>query len=337
VVEKVKKEKRTKILVTGSSGMLGSDLCRELSGDYNVIGMDASKPIAYNLGLTAFIHCDITDRDNAVESIVSAGADLIIHAAAWTDVDGCEGDPDKAERINGEGTGNVAQASAKLEVPLIYISTDFVFDGSKNCPYTEKDLRAPLNIYGKSKLAGEKKTAVLDKYLILRSGWLYGTGGKNFVEAILKKTGKEKEIRVVDDQIGAPTYTKDFAKAIGRLLRSVPFAISNSNCPQSSGDSLHGKSQTVQKIQEVYHISNKGSVSWFEYAKEILKVAGINDVKVVPVKTSELTRPARRPRFSVLDNTKFEKAAGFAMRPWQEALEEYMMTKDTTGACPPKP
>lgn len=300
MVEKVKKEKRKKILVTGSSGMLGSDLCRELSRDYEVMGLDLSNRPSSVVSRPSFLECDITDRDSAFKSIVSAGPGLIIHAAAWTDVDGCECDPEKAERINGEGSGNIASASAKLGIPLIYISTDFVFDGSKKTPYTEKDLTAPLSIYGKSKFAGEAKTAALNKYMIVRSGWLYGRDGKNFPEAILKKAEREKEIRVVDDQAGTPTYTKDFARAIGRLI------------------------SVGTDVSEIYHISNKGEVSWFEYAKEILKIAGINDVKVVPIKTKESGRPAERPHFSVLDNTKFEKAIGSAMRPWQEALREYM-------------
>ena len=289
MVEKAKEKKRRKILVTGSSGMLGVDLCGELSENYEVIGLDLpNRP--------SFLECDITDKDKAVKSILNEKPDLVIHAAAWTDVDGCEREPNKARKVNEEGTHNVSTAARELNVPLVYISTDFVFDGNKRTAYTEKDAPGALNVYGKSKLEGEKVVQALDKYMIVRSGWLYGSNGKNFVDAILRKAGKEKEVEVVNDQIGVPTYTKDFAKAINRLLSA----------------------------RGIYHVSNKGATSWFDYAKEILKIAGINGVKLIPITSSQLGRLAKRPAFSVLDNTKFEKATNFIMRPWQEALKDYM-------------
>ncbi len=324
MVEKIKKEgKVRKILVTGSSGMLGTSLAEELSKDCNIIGLDV-KPRAEHQRISSFIECDITDRDKTVNSIVSAKPNLIIHAAAWTDVDGCEREPDKAKRINQEGTGNVATSASELGIPLIYISTDFVFDGDKENPYTENDPPNSVNVYGKSKLEGEKKVTALNKYIILRTSWMYGANGNNFVDTILEKAKSEKEIKIVDDQVGCPTYTKDLAKAISKLLYRLQFSIQSVPIGISEGDRLNGKSQMVQ---EIYHVTNKGEVSWFDYTKEILKMAKIGNVKLIPIKSNQLDRPAKRPRFSLLDNSKFEKTTNFVMRPWQEALREYIDEK----------
>lgn len=284
--------------------MLGVDLGSELARDYNIIGMDV-KPSAVNHQLSAFIKCDITDKDRIIKSARDAKPDLIIHTAAWTDVDGCEEEPEKAKKINQKGTENVAISTSELSIPLIYISTDFVFDGNKKALYTENDLPNPVNIYGKSKLEGEKKVAALNKYIILRTGWMFGVNGKNFVDTILDKAKAKKEIKVVDDQIGCPTYTKDFATAIGKLLSVVP----------------------IRDTREIYHITNKGAVTWFDYTKEIIKIRGVDNIQLVPIKSDQLNRPAKRPAFSVLDNSKFEKATGFVMRPWRDALREYINAK----------
>ena len=291
MVEKIK-EKR-KILVTGSCGMLGVDLCCELQKNYNVIGVDICKTLGS-------IVCDITDREEIVKTIIGLKPDLIIHVAAWTDVDGCQDNPEKAENININGTENVSIAASKLDIPLFYISTDFVFDGKKKSSYTEEDLINPINVYGVSKLKGEEKVSSLNSYVIVRSGWLYGAGGKNFVDTILSMAKEKLDIKVVDDQIGSPTYTKDLAKAISILI----------------DEGSYGK--------EVYNISNKGEISWFDYAKTILNISGMKDVKVMPITSEELTRSAKRPTFSVLDNSKFEKKVKFSMRNWKEALQEYI-------------
>jgi dTDP-4-dehydrorhamnose reductase len=296
MVEKAQENLLRKILVTGSSGMLGTAVSEWLSADYDIAGLDK------RAGRSAE-QVDITARDNTVKSIAGRKPDLVIHAAAWTDVDGCEKEPDKAQKINIKGTENVTVAASKLGIPLIYISTDFVFDGRKKTPYTEDDTPNPLNVYARSKLEGEKRVEKLNKYLILRTSWLFGANGKNFVDTILDEAKKEKNLRVVDDQVGSPTYAKDLAEAIGKLLKS---GITRSN---------------------IYHVSNSGAVSWFDYAREILKLAGIKSVSLTPIKTKELKRPAGRPAFSVLDNTRFEEATGFAMRPWQEALAEYLNEK----------
>ncbi len=302
MVEEIKKTKRRKVLVTGSSGMLGADLCNELFCDYDVVGLDIRKTPDFRSQILDFIKCDIQNKKRTASSIIDAKPDLIIHAAAWTDVDGCEKEPEKAKEINEIGTGNVAFSASALGIPVIYISTDFVFDGTKTTPYAEEDPPRPLNAYGKSKLGGERKVALLDKYVILRTSWLYGANGKNFPDIIIDKAKKEKELRIVDDQVGIPTYSNDFAKAISDLLSMAP-------------------------MREIYHISNEGAVSRFDYAKEIIKIAGINNVKLLPIKSRELASPAKRPAFSVLDNSKFENVTGFAMRLWQEELAEYINEK----------
>ncbi len=309
MVAKIKGKPVRKILVTGAAGMLGSDLCAELSRAHNVTGLDISES-------AAFIRCDITDKEKVVKVILSRKPDMIIHAAAWTDVDGCEREPDKARRVNEEGTRNVARAAKLLDATLIYISTDFVFDGSGRTPYTEKDAPNPQNVYSESKLRGELIAGELDRYVIIRSGWLYGPSGKNFVNTILNKSKKNKKLEVVDDQRGSPTYTKDLAKGICKL--------SEISLRWAAG----GKRKVKEKAPKgIYHITNSGAVSWFDYTKEILDIAGIKGIEVIPITAGRLGRPANRPAFSVLDNTKFEKTAGFRMRPWREALKDYLCGK----------
>lgn len=307
MVEKIKAKKRKKILVTGSNGMLGIDLCNKLSSDYDVVGLDVKEA-------RGSITCDITDKGRVIKSIRETKPDLIIHTAAWTDVDGCEKDPNRACKINVDGTENVVLSARELKLPLVHISTDFVFDGKKRSPYTEEDQPNPESVYAQSKLEGEKKVRKLEKFLILRTGWLYGKNGKNFVSAILKMAKNKKELKVVNDQTGSPTYTKDFAEAVGNLLKAYEIQ------------------DTRYAIHEIFHITNKGMISWFEYAKEILKMSGLHNVKVIPITTTQLGRAAKRPLYSVLDNDKFEKATNFMMRPWQEALKEYLNEATTYGA-----
>ena len=298
MVEKVKKGILQKVLVTGSRGMLGTDLCLELADSYNVAGLDMTQG-------AGVIQCDITDKEKTLKSIVEAKPDIVIHAAAWTNVDGCEKDPKRAALVNVDGTTNVAFAASKAGAALLYISTDFVFDGKKKLPYNEGDLPAPLSVYAKAKLEGEKIVSVSGvNYVIVRSGWLYGKNGINFVSTIIDKAKSEEELKVVDDQVGSPTYTKDLAKAIAGLIKGL-----------------------TKPFGEIVHISNRGEVSWFDYAKEIVSLSGIKGVRLVSVSSRELGRPAARPSFSILDNTKFEKITGFSMRPWKDALKEYINEK----------
>jgi len=288
--------------------MLGTDLSQELYHDHKVFGADVIR--RSSLAISGFYKLDITKKQNVLAVIKNLNPDIVIHAAAWTDVDGCELDRKKAYKINSEGTKNVANACKAISAMLIYISTDFVFDGKRKNPYKEIDKSNPLSIYADSKLKGELAVKrIVKKHFILRTGWLYGKHGKNFVDTILKKVKGGEDLKVVDDQIGSPTYTKDLARAIRALLHR-------------RGD-MSLTTSTPRRWYGVYHISNSGSVSWCDYAKEIIKLSGLQ-TKVAPISSKELDRPSRRPKMSVLDNSKFIKFTGHKMRNWQEALKEYV-------------
>lgn len=301
-IGKVPKEYR--VLITGSSGMLGVDLCAELEDSYEVCGMDIAENPNSRIG--DFYRGDITDRDAIVEIFLKAKPHFAVHTAAWTDVDGCELDAKKAYEVNAGGSENVALACEASGAVLIYISTDFVFDGRSRKPYKEEDGPGAVNIYGDSKLKGEEAIGkVLKKYFILRTSWLYGRHGKNFVDTVLDKAGKEKILKIVNDQVGSPTYSKDLAAAIHVLLDRVSLKQS----PKDYG---------------IYHVSNSGSVSWYEYTKEIMRLKMKSVAEIVPISSGELVRPAKRPAMSVLDNSKFTKFTGYRMRNWKEALKAYL-------------
>jgi len=287
--------------------MLGIDLSQELEKDYSVCGAD----VAANAksAVAEFYQADITDPKSIAAAIDKARPDFVIHCAARTDVDGCESDKNKAFAVNAEGARNVALASDEIGASLVFISTDFVFDGKLSRPYRETDTPDPLGVYGASKLRGEEYVReAIDRHFILRTSWLYGGHGKNFVDTIIAKGAEGKELRVVSDQVGSPTYTKDLAEAIHALLGKV--------CTNDERRIDHG----------IYHLSNSGSVSWCDYAKAILKLVGCA-TPVVPISSAELDRPARRPAMSVLDNSKFIAHAGYAMRGWQAALQDYIKEK----------
>ncbi|MEO5656381.1 MAG: dTDP-4-dehydrorhamnose reductase [Nitrospiria bacterium] len=270
-----------RIFLTGASGQLGLALRRTLA--------------AHDLVAPSETEADISDPA-IVSTIAAARPDLIVHTAAYTDVDGSEADPDRAFAVNARGSLHVAQGAAAVGARLIAISTDYVYDGSKRSPYVETDPTSPLGVYGASKLEGEREMVkVLPGVTILRTAWLYGEG-KNFVRTMLRLAGERDELRVVDDQIGSPTSAADLAGAIVALA-SRP----------ASG---------------VYHAVNAGSCSWYEFSKVILRLAG-RSTRVVPIPSSELARPAKRPAHSVLDCGKLA-ALGIHLRPWEQALEEYL-------------
>lgn len=290
-----------KILITGSSGMLGQALCQELSDKYEVTGIDIVKSTTNDQRPTTFIECDIADREKTVTEIASVKPDMVIHTAAYTDVDGCEENPEKAHRVNVLGTETIALACRKCGAFLYYISTDFVFDGEKKSAYIESDRPNPINIYGKSKLDGERFVqSILKKIVIVRSSWLFGKGGRNFVDTLLNKAKSEKRIEVVNDQFGSPTYTKDLARAISRLVGST------------------------ERLSGIYHITNSGSCSWYEFAKEILKVKAIKGAVLEPATSGDINRPARRPKMSILEDRRYQEVTGEKLRPWQDALWEYL-------------
>jgi len=292
--------------------MLGCSIYKTLSARFNIAGLDLKLPTKGNPAPSQFIKCDITARDDVERALEDTKPDIVIHAAAWADVDGCEMDPSRAELINVRGTDNIVYASKKIKATLVYISTDFVFNGKDKRPYSEKDEPLPVNVYARTKLEGEKKVSALDRFVILRTSWLYGDCGKNFVDTVLTIAKSKQELKIVDDQVGTPTFTGDFSCGIEKMIDLIPLY------SDKGIDSLWG----------VYHLSNKGSVSWFEYAKEILDISQIRDVKLIAISSAELNRPAERPSYSVLDNSKFETITAFKMRPWQEALKEYLHEKE---------
>jgi len=286
-----------KVLITGMSGMLGVELYQTLREEHEVVGQDIRD---FPCPPFPFINkVDITDFRAIKELFYGVAPDFVIHTAAYTDVDGCEKDVDKAYRVNALGTRNVALACQKLDIPLLYISTDFVFKGDKETPYDEFDEPNPINIYGRSKLAGENYVkSFLSKYFIVRTSWLYGEWGKNFVATILKLTRERSLLKVVNDQVGSPTYTKDLSRQIRRLV--------------------------VSELYGVYHITNWGRCSWYEFAQAIVKLAGVKGIKVISITSEELARPAPRPKFSVLENYCLKLSLGNKMREWKEALKDYL-------------
>ncbi|MDP8299963.1 MAG: dTDP-4-dehydrorhamnose reductase [Candidatus Tantalella remota] len=292
-----------KILITGSSGMLGSDICEVLGEEHDIVGVDVVDPNTQYSIPNTFCKASIIDMAGMKEVFEKEKPELIVHAAAWADVDGCELDPDKAYEINTRGAENIARLTKNGNIPMIFISTDFVFDGSKKEAYVEEDDCRALGVYAKSKLDAEKAIEEISgDYVIARTSWLYGSGGKNFVNTIIERGKETGSLSVVNDQVGSPTYTVDLARALKTLI----------DAKRITG-------------AEIYHVSNTGSCTWFGLAlktKELVFEMG--DVAIIPITSAELDRSAKRPEYSVLDSGKFSRVTGHAMRPWGEALEEYL-------------
>lgn len=270
------------ILVVGSKGMLGRDLM-ELLGERGK-GVDIEE-------------IDITSIESVFKVISELKPQVVINCAAYTDVDGCEANTAQAMEINGEGVGYLAMACRESGALLVQISTDYVFDGSKGTPYQEYDAPHPLSVYGESKLAGEMNAAFAPENLIVRTQWLYGQHGKNFVETMLRLGAEKDRLTVVNDQIGSPTWTVDLARAIIALI--------DKGC------------------RGIYHAANREFCSWNSFAKAIFEEAGLA-VTVAPMTTEELNRPARRPLYSTLDCSKLAEDSGFQPQAWQQALREYL-------------
>ncbi len=274
------------ILLLGSSGMLGHALTAALSQQHKITGLDLPD-------------LDITNISAVQSFVFSHCPDLLINAAAYTDVDGCESNIDHAFAVNATGPRNLAVVCNELDIPLIHISTDYIFDGNSSEPYKESDNPNPQSVYGKSKLLGEQYVRELtNKHYIIRTSWLYGQNGKNFVDTMLRLAGERDEISVVNDQVGSPTYTVDLAQAISELITEPAYG--------------------------TYHLTNSGTCSWYEFTLEIFKQAGITGVRVKPITTEELNRPAPRPKYSVLDNSKWIASGRPPLRPYQDALKEYL-------------
>ena len=279
-------------LVTGARGMLGHDLCAA----FNRAGVDY---VATDLG-----DIDVGSLDSVRHVFNDVKPGMVINLAAITDVDGCESSRDEAFRVNATGPENLALASRDFGSYFVHISTDYVFDGSKNQPYLEDDTPSPLGIYGQSKLEGEiRLRRVLERnYLIIRTQWLYGSNGKNFVDTIVEAAKRNSKLKIVNDQQGAPTYTVDLADSILKLCQLKPSGI--------------------------FHVTNSETTTWSNFASKILNFAGIDGVEIEEISTKQLARPAPRPLYSVLDTSKFERFTGMKMRSWEEAVREYISTRN---------
>jgi dTDP-4-dehydrorhamnose reductase len=267
--------------------MLGQDLMGHLAARHEALALDLPQT-------------DITDLAGVLGFFKTATPEAVIHTAAFTAVDECERRPDLALQVNSEGTRNVALACRQDHIPMLYISTDYVFDGGKSVPYLEEDTPNPISVYGRSKLGGEKHVQeIVERYWIVRTSWLFGPKGKNFVRTILEKARCGESLRVVDDQVGAPTYTMDLAEKLEHIVE-------------------HGG-------PGVYHVTNRGYCSWFEFAQEILRQGALSDVRVIPIPTSASDRPAKRPQNSRLANSRLE-TEGLGLLPlWHDALHRYLL------------
>lgn len=266
--------------------MLGQDLAPLLEARHELLPVDLPE-------------VDITDADAMARAVDTGKPDVVIHAAAFTAVDDCELQPERAFLVNSVGTRNVALASRRAGVPMLYISTDYVFDGGKDGPYLENDRTNPHNVYGKSKLEGEDHVRELvPRFWIVRTSWLFGPLGKNFVQTILGRVRAGEPLRVVDDQVGAPTYTVDLA---AKLLEIVE----------------RGKTG-------IYHVTNQGYCSWFEFSREIARQAGLAQAEISPVAASASERPARRPLNSRLANTRLTSEGLSLLPAWTDALGRYL-------------
>jgi dTDP-4-dehydrorhamnose reductase len=275
-----------KILILGAKGMLGCELRRNLEAVHDVTALDSSS-------------CDITSRDACDRAIAECSPDVVVNAAAYTNVDGCETDRERCFRVNAEGVKNIAQACRGRGVLIVHFSTDYVFDGTAGVSYREEDATNPINAYGASKLQGELFLAeYADRWLLIRTSWLYGAHGKNFVAAILTRAATADHLEVVNDQVGSPTFTGDLAWAAGVLIEQ-------------------GKTG-------VYHLTNGGRCSWHEFACKIMEYAGKEEIPVRPIHSGELKRAAVRPAWSVLSTDKFGRDTGRIMRHWEAALKDYL-------------
>lgn len=277
-----------KIALIGSTGMLGIDVNVALKGMGFLIKNFNSKNL------------DIADAKGVHEALYGFNPDYIINCAAYTDVDGAETEKEKANAVNNIGVQNLADAALVLGAKIIHLSTDYVFDGTKGSPYLEDDATNPINEYGLSKLNGEKALKKSGaSYIILRTSWLYGKNGKNFVNTILKLADSRKKVEVVADQFGCPTYTKDVAYAIFKIIAKDNFK------------------------NGVYHLTNSGQTSWYEFAVEVVSVFKRVNCEILPVTSDKFLRPAKRPIYGVLDNSKIKGDYDIELRPWKDAVKKY--------------
>ena len=274
-----------KLLVTGVKGQLGYDVVKEAEKrGVEAVGVDIDE-------------MDITDAKQVREVITKGGYDAVVHCAAWTAVDKAEDMEEACRKVNKEGTENIAQVCEVLDIPIMYFSTDYVFNGQGSEPWKEYDKRAPLNVYGQTKYEGELAVEKLAKHFIIRIEWVFGKNGNNFIKTMLR-LGKERgAVSVVNDQIGSPTYTYDLAKLVLDMIQSDKYG--------------------------TYHATNEGICSWYEFACEIFKQAGMN-VQVTPVSSDEFPTKAKRPCNSRMNKTELDRNGFDRLPTWQDALHRYL-------------
>lgn len=276
-----------KVLVTGVKGQLGYDVVKECEKrGIEAIGVDVEE-------------MDITDAAACERVITEAKADAVIHCAAYTAVDAAEDNEDLCRKVNAEGTRNIAEVCRKLDIKMMYFSTDYVFNGQGERPWEPDDPREPLNVYGQTKYEGELAVQeLLEKYFIVRIAWVFGVNGKNFIKTMLR-LGKERgAVSVVDDQVGSPTYTYDLARLVVDMIQTDRYGI--------------------------YHATNEGLCSWYEFACQIFKAAGMNQVKVTPVDSTAFPAKAKRPHNSRMDKSKLAENGFEPLPSWEDALERYL-------------
>lgn len=277
------------ILVTGSTGQLGSDVVKELlKRGYSTLSPNRSE---FNL----------CSEDSIRNYILNSNCEAIVHCAAYTQVDKAEDEKDLCIKINATATKHIAKCAKILDIPMIYISTDYVFDGTKDGKYTENDETNPINIYGESKLAGEKYVQeILDKYYIVRTSWVFNINGKNFIETMLRLSKANNQLSIVNDQIGSPTYTKDLSRLLVDMLETSKYGL--------------------------YHATNEGYCSWYEFADTIFKLANIN-IDIKAINSNEYASRAKRPLNSKLSK---DKLIEFGFKPlphWEDALKDYLIRR----------
>ena len=289
-----------KILLTGKTGQVG--------GELNSILKDMGELVSVGRE-----QLDLSKIDSIEPAVLDILPDIIINAAAYTAVDNAEEEPDLAMTINGVAPGVLAEAAKKVGASLIHYSTDYVFDGRSDTPYREEDATCPLSIYGESKLTGEKNIAKTGiPYLILRTSWVYSLQGKSFLRTIKKLAAERDTLRIVDDQIGAPTWAHSIALATRKIIK---------HCLRDGAEpSLSG----------VFHLTCQGQSSWYGFAKEILDLSGAShDTQLLPIPTSDYPTPAARPLYSLLSNNKLKKVFAFEMPHWHDALKDCISSTPT--------
>lgn len=277
------------ILVTGSTGQLGSDVVKELlKRGYSTLSPNRSE---FNL----------CSEDSIRNYILNSNCEAIVHCAAYTQVDKAEDEKDLCIKINATATKHIVKCAKILDIPMIYISTDYVFDGTKDGKYTENDETNPINIYGESKLAGEKYVQeILDKYYIVRTSWVFNINGKNFIETMLRLSKANNQLSIVNDQIGSPTYTKDLSRLLVDMLETSKYGL--------------------------YHATNEGYCSWYEFANTIFKLANIN-IDIKAINSNEYASRAKRPMNSKLSKDKLIEYGFKPLPHWEDALKDYLIRR----------